>query len=417
MANCGCNDPYTNICRQDIPYPQTSHESVPSLIDNLVLALYGEVTKYVEGGRVLWNIPCDPSQSPAEVPSIPRNEGEGLLCYIMRVFQLTVGQYSPFQFWAFTGNGSTQTFSLPPSNNTLASSYLVYINGVVQSPSPSVYTISNTTPVNLVFQSAPANNAAITVVNLGYTPPSVIDVTQSAATPTGSSQTQTVGAWLQQILLALSTPSGGVPQGGLRWAAIGNGIQTTLPLTGAVSINPTAYLVAIDGVVQDPADYSINTSAMPYSLVLPQAIPNGSECVVVSINSPIAGWFTGSGSPNGVLAAPIGSIYVNQIGGQGNTFWVKEVGIGNTGWVALSSTPPSPSPAPLSGNKWQFTGNGATAIYNLTGATATQPQSYIVAIDGVLQNPFDYIINSASNPFQLILDQPVPNASKLVVVG
>jgi len=416
MANCGCNDPYTNICRQDIPYPQTSHESVPSLIDNLVHALYGDVTKYVEGGRVLWNIPCDPNQS-AEVPTIPRNEGEGLLCYIMRVFQANIGQYSPFQFWSFTGNGTNTTFSLAPSINTLASSYLVYINGVVQSPSPSVYTVSNTNPVNLVFQTAPANNAAITVVNLGYTPPAVIDVTQSAATPTGSSQTQTVGAWLQQILAALSQPNAGVPQGGLRWAAVGNGIQTTISLSGAISINPTAYLVAIDGVVQDPGDYTINTSATPYSLVLPQAIPNGSECVVVSINSPVAGWFTGSGSPNGVLAAPIGSIYVNQIGGQGNTFWVKEVGIGNTGWVALSSTPPSPSPAPLSGSKWQFTGNGATAIYNLTGATATQPQSYIVAIDGVLQNPFDYIINSASNPFQLILDQPVPNASKLVVVG
>jgi len=28
------NQPYRSACRQDIPYPSVSHESVPSLIDN-----------------------------------------------------------------------------------------------------------------------------------------------------------------------------------------------------------------------------------------------------------------------------------------------------------------------------------------------------------------------------------------------
>jgi hypothetical protein len=203
----------------------------------------------------------------------------------------------------------------------------------------------------------------------------------------------------------------------LRWSLIGNNSTTTLSLVGATSTNPTAYLVTVDGVFQDTASYTLTTTSTPYAIVMSQPIPTGSTMVVISINSPIAGWFAGSGNPNGVITAPIGSIYVNELGGQGNTFWVKEVGTGNTGWVPLSSTPPSPAPAPLSGSKWQFTGNGATAIYNLTGATATQPQSYIVVIDGVFQNPFDYIIDISSNPFKLTLDQPVPNTSKLVVVG
>jgi hypothetical protein len=75
-----------SACRKDVPYPVISHESVPSLIDNLVTSLYGTITKSVSNGRVVWNIPCDPNNT-AEVPWLPRNTGEGLLCYILRVFQ------------------------------------------------------------------------------------------------------------------------------------------------------------------------------------------------------------------------------------------------------------------------------------------------------------------------------------------
>lgn len=42
----------------------------------------------------------------------------------------------------------------------------------------------------------------------------------------------------------------------------------------------------------------------------------------------------GTGSPQGVVAAPAGSIYLNTSGGANATIWVKESGTGNTGWVA-----------------------------------------------------------------------------------
>lgn len=202
--SCDNSNVYAQTCCPDTPYPTVQHESVPSLIDNLVFALYGEITKTVQGGRVVWDIPCDPSSNPTEVPSIPRNTGEGLLCYLMRVFQNTVGQYSPFQYWSYSGDGSTVSFSLSPSVNTLRSSYLVYLNGIVQAPTS--YTISNTTPVNLVFPVAPSGGTSITIINLGYQPPGVIqDVTQSDATPTGSSQTLTVGAWLAYLIAQIAT--------------------------------------------------------------------------------------------------------------------------------------------------------------------------------------------------------------------
>jgi hypothetical protein len=224
-----CNDNnnvYRNSCCPDTPYPNVQHESVPSLIDNLVDALYGEITKTVSGGRVVWDIPCDPTQSPAEVPTIPREQGEGLLCYLMRIFQNTVGQYSPFQYWSYTGTGSQTTFALNPSTNTLRSSYLVYLNGVVQPP--TAYSISNTNPVDIVFTNPPANGVAITVLNLGYTPPYVIDVTQSDATPTNSSQTQTVGQWLAYLIAQLATkltvPT--IPPSGIYTLATINGVAT-----------------------------------------------------------------------------------------------------------------------------------------------------------------------------------------------
>lgn len=42
----------------------------------------------------------------------------------------------------------------------------------------------------------------------------------------------------------------------------------------------------------------------------------------------------GAGSPNGAVAAAVGSLYVQTDGGAGSTLWVKESGTGNTGWAA-----------------------------------------------------------------------------------
>jgi hypothetical protein len=46
------------------------------------------------------------------------------------------------------------------------------------------------------------------------------------------------------------------------------------------------------------------------------------------------GWFKGTGSPEGVVTAPIGSFYSRKDGGAGTSMYVKESGTGNTGWVA-----------------------------------------------------------------------------------
>ena len=41
----------------------------------------------------------------------------------------------------------------------------------------------------------------------------------------------------------------------------------------------------------------------------------------------------GTGSPENVVAAPIGSLYLRSDGSAGTTFYVKESGTAKTGWI------------------------------------------------------------------------------------
>ena len=45
-------------------------------------------------------------------------------------------------------------------------------------------------------------------------------------------------------------------------------------------------------------------------------------------------WRTGTGSPEGGITAPVGSMFTRSDGGTSTTLYVKESGTGNTGWVA-----------------------------------------------------------------------------------
>jgi hypothetical protein len=45
-------------------------------------------------------------------------------------------------------------------------------------------------------------------------------------------------------------------------------------------------------------------------------------------------WFSGAYDPEGSLTAVVGSLFSRSNGGAGTSFYVKESGTGNTGWVA-----------------------------------------------------------------------------------
>lgn len=43
---------------------------------------------------------------------------------------------------------------------------------------------------------------------------------------------------------------------------------------------------------------------------------------------------SGTGSPEGIVTANVGTIYLRSDGGAGSVLYVKESGNGNTGWIA-----------------------------------------------------------------------------------
>jgi hypothetical protein len=81
--------------------------------------------------------------------------------------------------------------------------------------------------------------------------------------------------------------------GGIRWGYIGDGTETTFNIDGAATTNSASFLVTIDGVVQDPLDYTI-TYGFPYTITMNNPVPSGDEIVIVSLNGK-----TGATGPGG----------------------------------------------------------------------------------------------------------------------
>lgn len=107
--SCNCNNStYSSTCCPEVPYPSISSESVPSLIDNLVYALYGTINKTIVNGRVVWDVPCDPNNT-TEIFDQPRLTDEGLMCYFIRLANdgTFMGATGPVGATGATGFGST----------------------------------------------------------------------------------------------------------------------------------------------------------------------------------------------------------------------------------------------------------------------------------------------------------------------
>lgn len=53
---------------------------------------------------------------------------------------------------------------------------------------------------------------------------------------------------------------------------------------------------------------------------------------------PASRWLTGTGSPEGVTAAPVGTEYTDTAGTTGAWKWLKKAGTGTTGWVVTEGS-------------------------------------------------------------------------------
>lgn len=58
--------------------------------------------------------------------------------------------------------------------------------------------------------------------------------------------------------------------------------------------------------------------------------------IISALNEVRSAYRRGTGSPEGVVAAPVGTAYLRADGGTGTTLYIKESGAAtsNTGWIA-----------------------------------------------------------------------------------
>jgi hypothetical protein len=98
--------------------------------------------------------------------------------------------------------------------------------------------------------------------------------------------------------------------GGIRWGYIGDGVATTFNIDGAKTTNSASFLVTIDGIVQDPLDYTIN-EGFPYTITMNNPVPSGDEIVIVSLN--------GKTGATGASGGPIGATGATGLGATGAT--------------------------------------------------------------------------------------------------
>jgi hypothetical protein len=96
-----------------------------------------------------------------------------------------------------------------------------------------------------------------------------------------------------------------------------------------VSSNGGTPLMLVDGTTATRPgtddSYALGTASYRWSNGYITQIRPGNGSVI---------WTSGSGSPEGVVTAVVGSVYTRTDGGASTTLYVKETGSGNTGWVA-----------------------------------------------------------------------------------
>lgn len=94
--------------------------------------------------------------------------------------------------------------------------------------------------------------------------------------------------------------------------------------------------LAAAGKINWTVSQGTDSYANPGDVLVRTEVEDGSEALNSASPFTVAGLTVsaGSGSPEGVLAAPVGSLYLRTNGSTGTTLYVKETGTGNTGWIA-----------------------------------------------------------------------------------
>lgn len=112
-------------------------------------------------------------------------------------------------------------------------------------------------------------------------------------------------------------------QGGL----VGFGYTPTAGglIVGLYMISETSIQVGLNMIPDTASMYDLGSTAFPFRNIYASG--------GISMGGGLT-WSKGVGSPEGVVTAPVGSLYSNTSGGASTTLYVKTSGTGNTGWTA-----------------------------------------------------------------------------------
>ena len=337
--SCGCDsgssydggygNGYNGLCNADTPYPSVSSESVPSLINNLIYALYGQVQKNVTNGQVTWTIPCDPSNIPATINNIPRNAGEGLLCYIIRALNLT----TPSGF--VTVNG-VQTLT----NKTLTAP-------VINSP-----TINNLTATGTL--ALPAGSITTTMIANG----TIVPADLSTGGPT----------WDTSGNVGIGTPSptrkldvnGSITSNPTGVNAVGNIIISGTNSSGVVNSNLSLYVYGGDAQINNVYNgvLALGTNNVT-QLAISAGIINAQGNPITSCPTTAKAWV----NFNGVMTSTTGAAYLRS-GTSVTVTTTNTLSAGNTVFIG------SATDTALNGNQTVVSATGTSFTFT-TASTGT----------------------------------------------
>jgi hypothetical protein len=111
----------------------------------------------------------------------------------------------------------------------------------------------------------------------------------------------------------------------------GDGVTNEIAPTGTEVTISTNYVTVFLPDVTYMSDIAVNT----YNLLGVEGTQQNSVPIAAYSAAASGQILQGTGTPEGTVTAPPGSIYLNTAGGTSTTLYVKESGTGNTGWRAI----------------------------------------------------------------------------------
>ena len=239
-------------------------------MDNLVDALYGEFSKSIVNGRIVWDIPCDPVSSPATVPWLPREAGEGLLCYMIRLFN----DIFPL---AVTTDG-VQTLT----NKTLTAPVINGATGILASDiEAGTFDAGVVLPIGQTTGTLANNRTTATDAN---TASAIVSRNSSGGFSATSISSNLIGNVTGNITGNLSGNVTGSVTGNVTGNLTGNAATATAATTAAACSGNSATATTAAACSGNSATASAAFSGSVLASLLPKAFANISATAVVTGN-------------------------------------------------------------------------------------------------------------------------------------